>query len=66
MNDEDDQSESPPDWYIEDGLVVFTESYHLKRGWCCSSDCRHCPFKGETKDAVELQEQKETKGGQDK
>ena len=47
MNDEDDQSESPPDWYIEDGLMVFTESYHLKRGWCCSSDCRHCPFKGE-------------------
>jgi len=33
------------DYYIdEQGLVVFTEAYHLKRGKCCESDCRHCPF----------------------
>jgi hypothetical protein len=24
---------------------VFTAAYHLKRGYCCNSDCRHCPYK---------------------
>ena len=33
------------DYYInEDGLMVFTEVYHLKRGYCCKSGCRHCPY----------------------
>lgn len=33
------------DFYInENGLFVFTESYHLKRGECCGSGCLHCPF----------------------
>ena len=22
-------------YFSEDGLVVFTEKYHLKRGYCC-------------------------------
>nr|WP_237488174.1 DUF5522 domain-containing protein [Hufsiella ginkgonis] len=25
--------------------MVFTEQYHLKRGSCCKSGCRHCPWK---------------------
>jgi hypothetical protein len=25
--------------------MVFTAAYHLKRGYCCNSDCRHCPYK---------------------
>lgn len=33
------------DFYIENGLYVFTEHYHLKRGYCCGSGCRHCPYK---------------------
>ncbi len=33
-----------PDFYIEDGKTVFTESFHLKRGYCCGSGCRHCPY----------------------
>jgi len=34
------------DYYFdESGLMVFTEKYHLKRGYCCNSGCRHCPFK---------------------
>ncbi|MBK8955610.1 MAG: hypothetical protein IPM34_08645 [Saprospiraceae bacterium] len=33
------------DFYEEDGKIVFTEAYHLKRGYCCNSGCRHCPFK---------------------
>lgn len=26
------------------GSVVFTASYLYKRGSCCGSGCRHCPF----------------------
>lgn len=33
------------DFYINDkGLFVFTETYHLKRGFCCESGCLHCPY----------------------
>lgn len=32
------------DCYIENGLLVFTAAYHLKRGYCCNSGCRHCPY----------------------
>jgi len=34
-----------PDYYWENGFLVFTEAYHLKRGHCCKNDCRHCPYK---------------------
>lgn len=32
------------DYYIENGLFVFKEWYHLKRGTCCGNRCRHCPY----------------------
>ena len=32
------------DYYMEDGKLIFTEQYHLKRGKCCNSGCRHCPY----------------------
>lgn len=32
------------DYYWENGLLVFTEAYHLKRGYCCKNGCRHCPY----------------------
>ena len=32
------------DFYIENGLYVFTEHYLKKRGYCCESGCRHCPY----------------------
>lgn len=33
------------DFYeAENGYRVFTEQYHLKRGYCCKSDCKHCPY----------------------
>ena len=32
------------DFYWENGLKVMTEKYHLKRGYCCNSKCRHCPY----------------------
>ncbi|UQA61991.1 DUF5522 domain-containing protein [Polyangium aurulentum] len=46
-------SSSPPkfrqlvegiDYYREGQKVVFTSAYHLKRGYCCHSKCRHCPY----------------------
>ncbi len=32
------------DYYLEQGRFVFTATYHLKRGYCCNSRCRHCPY----------------------
>jgi hypothetical protein len=34
------------DYYVdqETGLTVFTSYFHLKRGYCCGSGCRHCPY----------------------
>ncbi len=33
------------DYYLtEEGYIVFTEAYHLKRGYCCQSGCIHCPY----------------------
>ena len=31
-------------YYSEEGYIVFTEKYHLKRGHCCKSGCKHCPY----------------------
>lgn len=33
-----------PDFYLDDGRVVFTAAYHIRRGTCCGSGCRHCPY----------------------
>jgi hypothetical protein len=33
------------DCYQDGPYLVFTEAYHLKRGYCCHSGCRHCPWK---------------------
>ena len=35
----------PEDFYMDGPYLVFTETYHLRRGYCCNSDCRHCPYK---------------------
>jgi len=31
-------------YYFENGFMVFTKHYHLLRGKCCGSGCRHCPY----------------------
>ena len=36
---------APEDFYFEGPYLVFTAAYHRKRGFCCNSDCRHCPYK---------------------
>ena len=28
----------------ENGKLVMTESFHNKRGSCCGSKCKHCPY----------------------
>jgi hypothetical protein len=35
----------PEDFYMDGPYLVFTAAYHLRRGSCCKSDCRHCPYK---------------------
>ncbi len=38
------------DYYLTpEGYRCFTEQYHLKRGYCCESGCRHCPYGYNTK-----------------
>jgi hypothetical protein len=32
-------------YYINDeGKFVFTETYHLEKGYCCGFGCKHCPY----------------------
>jgi len=42
---EETSKPDPEDFYYsEDGYIIFKESYHLKRGYCCLSGCKHCPY----------------------
>jgi hypothetical protein len=35
----------PSEFYLSpEGYIIFTEQYHLKRGYCCKNGCKHCPF----------------------
>ena len=54
-SDSENKGDDERDYYFEDGLMVFTRSYHLKRGYCCKNGCRHCPygFKKESNDKLE-------------
>ncbi|RYD97916.1 MAG: hypothetical protein EOP54_09340 [Sphingobacteriales bacterium] len=31
-------------YFNEEGLMVITAAYHLKRGRCCGNGCLHCPY----------------------
>jgi hypothetical protein len=32
-------------YYInEEGKFVFTEQYHIEKGYCCGFGCKHCPY----------------------
>jgi hypothetical protein len=36
---------NPEDYYLSpEGYIIFSEAYHKKRGYCCKSGCRHCPY----------------------
>ena len=32
------------EFYFDGPYMVFTAAYHLRRGSCCQSGCRHCPW----------------------
>ena len=32
------------DYYFENGLMVLTEKFLKRRGFCCENGCRHCPY----------------------
>lgn len=33
------------DYYFnEEGYIVLTENFHLKKGFCCGNGCKHCPY----------------------
>ena len=35
----------PDEYYLDEyGRVVFTAEHHRRRGYCCKSGCRHCPY----------------------
>ncbi len=36
------------DFYYENSFIVFTEKYHLDKGYCCGNGCRHCPYEYES------------------
>lgn len=45
------------DYYLENDRVIFTASFHIKRGSCCGNGCRHCPYtKPNTRGNTKLQE----------
>lgn len=45
-----EESETPQrlaegvDFYFDEGLMVLTEAFLKKRGYCCENGCRHCPY----------------------
>lgn len=36
------------DFYWENGLMVMTAEFLKRRGYCCESGCRHCPYKAKS------------------
>lgn len=38
------------------GQSVFTAAHHLKRGRCCRSCCRHCPYPKEARPKSPLED----------
>ncbi|MFT4113277.1 DUF5522 domain-containing protein [Silvibacterium sp.] len=42
---EEEQLLEGRDYYMDGPYLVFTTEYHLRRGYCCGSGCRHCPWR---------------------
>jgi len=62
-NDPGRQARAPvegEDFYLEGAYVVFTAAYHLRRGYCCESGCRHCPYRGASDGAALVEKENET------
>lgn len=52
------------DYTVESGLYVFTRDYLLRRGTCCKSGCRNCPYglAGRAEDKGEKEEERDAPG----
>jgi hypothetical protein len=37
------------DYYLENGMLVFTSYFLKRRGYCCENGCRHCPYEFNSK-----------------
>ena len=44
MMEEREELKEGEDYYFDDGLMVLTGRYLLRRGYCCEQGCRHCPY----------------------
>lgn len=44
MSDEGLLKEGEDYYFNEEGLMVMTKAYLLKKGPCCQSGCKHCPY----------------------
>jgi len=46
LKKEKQKEERQKDFYIdEQGNMVFTRAFLLRRGFCCGNGCKHCPYK---------------------
>ena len=45
-------------YYDENGLMVFTKEFLLKRGKCCKSGCKHCPYGFDFKTGIFVEKEK--------
>ena len=45
------------DFYFENGLMVLTAHFLKKRGYCCDTVCRHCPYPGENENEIKAKTQ---------
>jgi hypothetical protein len=50
----------PGDSYWDGSYLVFTRQYHLRRGYCCGSGCRHCPYQATP--STKLDDRQDTHG----
>ena len=44
MSEDQQELIESKDYYWEGLYMVFTAEYLNKRGYCCQSGCRHCPY----------------------
>lgn len=48
-------------YFSPEGFKVFTPNYLLKRGYCCKSGCRHCPYGYDKKTGTTNKEREQRK-----
>jgi len=44
LEDEDDEEEVPTHSLNDEGELVLSKAFLLKRGYCCDQECYNCPY----------------------